>query len=134
MFIAAVAIVDSLTRPTRFLAAQRAYPPQLAGQWELPGGKVEDGEDPTHAAIREIKEELGVELNLGPIVTDDGRDWEIPVGTMRVWLATTQGNPTPREHMAVTWVDRDTVMDLDWLVGDIPLARHLATDILVGVS
>lgn len=66
--VVAAAIVDSLVEPTLLLAAARAYPPRLAGKFELPGGKVEDTEDPLSALVREIREELGTELTLGPMV------------------------------------------------------------------
>ena len=58
--VVAAAIVDSLSAPTKLLACSRAYPQELRGQFELPGGKVEDGEDPTVALAREIAEELVV--------------------------------------------------------------------------
>ena len=56
--VVAAAIVDSLSEPTMLLACSRAYPQELRGQFELPGGKVEEGEDPTVALMREITEEL----------------------------------------------------------------------------
>lgn len=66
--VVAAAIVDDLDRPTQLLAAARAYPEELAGQYELPGGKVEPGESPQSALAREIREELGCNLALGPLV------------------------------------------------------------------
>ena len=100
VFVVGAAIVDSLTNPTQLLAAQRSYPDALAGQWEFPGGKAEPGEVPEEALHREIREELGAALILGPrilapatglasITTSAGTsgDWSIPVGRMRVWLA-----------------------------------------------
>ena len=63
--MAAVALVDDLARPTRVLAARRTEPPQLAGGWEFPGGKVEPGESSRQAASRETLEELGVRVRLG---------------------------------------------------------------------
>lgn len=61
----AAAIVDSLTAPTHLLCAARSYPPEHAGQYELPGGKVETGEEPTAVLARELAEELGVRVRLG---------------------------------------------------------------------
>lgn len=66
--VVAAAIVDDLNRPTRLLAAARAYPAGLAGQYELPGGKVEPDETPRDALDREIWEELGCRLVLGPLI------------------------------------------------------------------
>ncbi len=63
--VVAAAILDSLEAPTRLLCAARAYPPALAGRFELPGGKVEPGETPEEALAREIAEELSTRLRLG---------------------------------------------------------------------
>src|SRR3954452_20272603 len=70
----------------RLLAARRNEPPALAGGWELPGGKVEPGEDDRSALVRECREELGVEIALGERV---GADWPMPGDhLLRVWTAT----------------------------------------------
>ena len=63
--VVAAAIVDSLSEPTMLLACSRAYPQELRGQFELPGGKVEDNEDPVTALEREIEEELGARIRGG---------------------------------------------------------------------
>ena len=66
--VVAAAIVDNLARPTRVLAARRSQPARIAGLWEFPGGKVEVGEDPAAALHRELREELGVEVELGALI------------------------------------------------------------------
>ena len=66
--VVAAAIVNNLDCPTHLLCAQRSYPPELAGKWELPGGKVEPHEDPVHALGRELQEELGITVQVGPLV------------------------------------------------------------------
>ena len=66
--VVAAAIVDDLAHPTRLLAAARSYPEDLKGLYELPGGKVDPGESPAPALDREIWEELGCRITLGPLV------------------------------------------------------------------
>lgn len=63
--VVAAAIVDSLHAPTRLLCAARAYPPQLRGRYELPGGKLEPDETPLEGLAREIREELSTEIRVG---------------------------------------------------------------------
>jgi mutator protein MutT len=110
----------------RLLAAQRAYPETLAGKWELPGGKVDPGEPDEAALLRECREELGVELQLGRRV---GRDW--PLGdsrVMRVWSATiANGTPQPLEHADLRWLTVDELHDVEWLTPDLPIVEKLAS-------
>lgn len=125
----AAAIVDDLTRPTALLAARRTRPEAMAGRWEFPGGKVEPGEDPVVALHRELDEELGVAVTLGPEVPgpDHGR-WPLgPALSMRLWWAElSDGEPTPLEdHDELRWLLPGGWIDLDWLDGDIAVARHL---------
>ncbi|WP_257493520.1 NUDIX domain-containing protein [Actinomyces wuliandei] len=63
--VVAAAVVDSLAEPTALLCAARSYPPGLAGRFELPGGKVEPGETPTQALVRELAEEVSLTVRLG---------------------------------------------------------------------
>ena len=121
-------VATALIRDGRLLVAQRTRPPALAGRWELPGGRVEPGEDEAAAVVRECREELGTE------VVPDGRvgtDLPIDVGVLRVHRARpVPGAPEPRalEHAAVRWVDAAEVPAVDWVdadravVGD--LVRH----------
>lgn len=115
----------------RLLAAQRAAPAALAGRWELPGGKVEAGEDDRDALCRECEEELGVHVRLGARV---GGDWPIgPNGILRVWFAEiTEGEPRPLEHAALRWLTPDQIEDLPWLPADLPLVREIAVRLLAG--
>src|SRR3954471_7122881 len=91
----------------RVLAARRARPPSLAGLWELPGGKVEQGESLATAAVREIEEELGCLIEVtgaldgaSPVATGStGNDLVLRVVTARL----TAGDPVPHEHDAVRW-------------------------------
>lgn len=123
-------LVDDLRQPTRFLAAQRAYPAQLRGQWEFPGGKVEPGEVPQAALARELREELDIVVKIGVEVTPDTplSTWPLKPGLeMRVWLVSTD-RPEIRpgtSHMQVKWVTPVQALDLNWLAPDLPIVRQI---------
>ena len=108
--VVAAAIVDSLECPTELLACSRAYPQELRGQFELPGGKIEEGEDAVAALEREIAEELGARLRVGERVAPEGGLWWPILGgrVMGVWLAeVAPGSPSPRagaSHVEARWV------------------------------
>jgi ADP-ribose pyrophosphatase len=128
--VVGAAIVDDLTRPTTVLSGRRTEPPALAGGWELPGGKVEPGEQPQDALLREIREELGVEIELGAQVEGPSAGgW--PLGdryVMQVWLArVTAGEPRPLEdHDQLRVLTKAKLYDVSWLPADLPILAALA--------
>jgi 8-oxo-dGTP diphosphatase len=128
--VVGAAIVDDLTLPTTLLSGRRSEPPALAGGWELPGGKVEPGELPQDALLREIREELGVEIELGALVPGPvGGAW--PLGErylMRVWLArVTVGEPRPLEdHDQLRWLSKEELYVVGWLPADLPIMAAVA--------
>lgn len=126
--IVGAAIVDSLTAPSRLLAARRTSPEQFAGQWEFPGGKVEPDEDDVEALQREVREELGVEVRLGAEVEGPDRaGWPLnDSASMRVWLAViTAGVPAAlQDHDELRWMDlaeTEELKKLPWIPADRPI-------------
>ncbi|THV43223.1 (deoxy)nucleoside triphosphate pyrophosphohydrolase [Glycomyces buryatensis] len=102
----------------KVLAAARSYPPEMAGQWEFPGGKVEPGETETEALRRECREELGVEIEVGERF---GGDLSTTGGRflVRVYLARIlSGEPEAREHADLRWLAADDLDSVPWLPGN----------------
>lgn len=130
--VVGAALVDDLEHPTRLLAARRTQPSDLAGGWELPGGKVDAGESPLSALHRELLEELGVEVTLGDHVPGPlpGSTW--PLGDryeMLVWFARVEaGEPQPIEdHDELRWLRREELYAVAWLPADLPIVDVVAT-------
>lgn len=125
--VVAAVLVDDLVRPTRALAARRTRPLELAGRWELPGGKVEADEEPVDALRRELHEELHVTVEVGAELVSPGEGvegWPLTPGlVMRVWwCAAVSGTPEAGEaHDALAWVDAASINDLAWLTPDLPV-------------
>jgi 8-oxo-dGTP diphosphatase len=100
------------------LAAQRSYPPALAGRWEFPGGRVEPGEAEPDAVVRECQEELGATVRVTGRV---GPDLILPSGwVLRIHAARLVDGQRPDalEHHALRWVRAADLAELDWLDAD----------------
>ncbi|MEU6364471.1 (deoxy)nucleoside triphosphate pyrophosphohydrolase [Streptomyces sp. NPDC046931] len=118
-----VVVGAALLGDDRLLAARRSAPPELAGRWELPGGKVEPGETPERALVRELREELGVTAE--PVERVPG-EWQLKPGyVLRVWTARLlAGRPEPLEdHDALRWLTPDEIWDVDWLDQDVAAVK-----------
>jgi len=125
LLVAAAALVDG---EGRVLMAQRPAGKMMAGLWEFPGGKVAEGETPDEALIRELAEELGIDVGescLAPVAFAS-HDYDtfhllMPLYVVRVW----EGTPTPREGQALRWVRAARLGDLPMPPADIPLVALL---------
>jgi len=125
IFVVACALVDA---DRRVLIAQRPQGKQLAGLWEFPGGKVEAGETPEAALIRELSEELGIETKeacLAPL-TFASHSYEsfhllMPLYVCRKW----SGTPIAHEHAALKWVRPNALRDYPMPPADEPLIAPL---------
>jgi 8-oxo-dGTP diphosphatase len=120
-----VVVAAAVVRDGQVLAARRRRPPELAGRWELPGGRVEPGEAESDAVVRECREELDTEIRVTGRV---GTDLLIAPGLLRVHTAELgEGAPEPRalEHSELRWADADELAGLDWLDADIAVVDDL---------
>lgn len=121
LLVAAVALIDA---DGRVLLAQRPAGKSMAGLWEFPGGKIEAGESPEAALIRELYEELGIETwksCLAPL-TFASHAYEkfhllMPLFACRRW----QGMPVPREGQVLAWVRPTALRDYPMPPADLPL-------------
>lgn len=106
----------------RVLAARRAVPADLAGGWEFPGGKVEDGETLEGALRREVAEELDLAIVVGPELAGPDGAWPISSAyELRLFIAAVAGggDPTPGpDHDQVRWLDADELDAVAWLPAD----------------
>ncbi len=112
-----VVVAGAMIAGNALLVAQRARPPELAGLWELPGGKVTTGETDEAALARELKEELGVDVTVGARL---GIDVALnPTTALRAYLVTqTGGMLHPIDHRALKWITVDELDALDWVPAD----------------
>ncbi len=125
LLVAAAALVDV---DGRVLIAQRPQGKQLAGLWEFPGGKVEAGETPEDALIRELREELGIEarrdcLAASVFASHAYPDFHLlmPLFLLRRW----EGEVERREHAALKWVKPIQLFDFPMPPADAPLCAWL---------
>lgn len=112
-------------RHARVLAARRTTPPEAAGRWELPGGKVEVGETPLGAIEREVAEELGCDIEVTEWLRSQsviGDSYVLIVALARL----SRGEPEASEHDELRWLSRDELHDVDWLEPDRPFLAELA--------
>jgi 8-oxo-dGTP diphosphatase len=125
VLVVAAALIDT---DGRVLIAQRPEGKALAGLWEFPGGKIEPGERPEQALIRELREELGIDVNaacLAPFVFTshayESFHLLMPLYLLRLWSGTVQR----REHAALKWVKPNQLSDYPMPPADEPLVAWL---------
>ncbi|MGV0626831.1 (deoxy)nucleoside triphosphate pyrophosphohydrolase [Mycolicibacter minnesotensis] len=118
--VVAGAIIAASAAGPVVLIAQRRRPPELAGRWELPGGKVMPGESEPAALARELGEELGLDAAAVTVGERLGADVLLtPTMTLRAYrVALAHGEPHPHDHQALRWVTAAQLADVDWVPAD----------------
>jgi len=120
-----IVVAGALIERGALLVAQRAHPVELAGLWELPGGKVAAGESDEAALARELREELGVDVAVGARL---GADVALGASmTLRAYLVThLRGELRPIDHRALRWVSAGELDGLAWVPADREWLPELA--------
>ena len=109
----------------KIFATQRGYG-DYSGGWEFPGGKVENGEIPQEALVREIKEELDTVIEIGELI--DTVEYDYPTFHLSMdcfWAKVVLGNLVLKEHAAARWLSKDELDSVQWLPADVILIDKL---------
>ncbi|CAN5292066.1 (deoxy)nucleoside triphosphate pyrophosphohydrolase [soil metagenome] len=126
-----IVVAGALIADGRLLVAQRARPPQLAGLWELPGGKVAPGESDADALVRELREELGVD-----VVVEHRLGGDVALSSVMVLRAylvrQIGGTVSALDHRALRWVTGAELAALAWVPADTAWLPELESALTQG--
>ena len=119
--VAAAVICDDMKNPSKVFATARGYG-EFKGQWEFPGGKLEEGETATEALVREIKEELDTDIEVGSFI--ESVEYDYPSFHLSMdcfWASIKSGNLELKEAEAARWLTKKELFDVQWLPADLSL-------------
>ena len=123
--VVAAIICDNMKAPARIFATARGYG-EFKGLWEFPGGKIEAGESPEDALMREIREELDTEISIGRFIRTIEHDYPSFHLSMDCFLAEVKaGGLVLKEAEAARWLTKDTLYEVQWLPADLSLIAIL---------
>lgn len=109
----------------KIFATQRGYG-EFKGGWEFPGGKIEEGETPEQAIVREIQEELDTEISVGELI--DTIEYDYPTFHLSMdcfWAEVVSGNLDLKEAEDAKWLTKDELESVEWLPADITLIEKI---------
>ncbi len=115
-----------LVQNGKIFAAQRGPQMGLAGLWEFPGGKIEAGESPQEALIREIREELACEIQVNDFVTTTDHEYDFGIVSLTTYLCELiEGYPRLAEHDDSKWLEASELFSVEWAPADVPAVEIL---------
>ena len=123
--VVAAVICDSIKDKKQIFATARGYG-EFKGQWEFPGGKIEEGETPQQALVREIQEELEVTIQVGDLI--DTIEYDYPTFHLSMecfWCEVVEGTIKLLEAEDAKWLTKDTLYDVQWLSADLTLISKI---------
>ena len=127
--VVAAVICDSLQNKKRIFATARGYG-EFKGMWEFPGGKIEPGETPQQALIREIREELATEVKVGELI--DTVEYDYPGFHLSMdcfWCEVIEGDLILLEAQEARWLTKDELDSVEWLPADLGLVERIRREI-----
>lgn len=123
--VVAAVICDSIKEKKQILATERGYG-EFKGQWEFPGGKIEEGETPQQALVREIREELEASIRVGDLI--DTIEYDYPTFHLSMdcfWAEIISGKIVLKEAESAKWLIRDELDSIQWLPADESLIEKI---------
>lgn len=128
--VAAIIKATNEAGETIIFATQRGYG-DFKGGWEFPGGKIEEGETPQEALVREIREELETEIEVGELI--DTIEYDYPTFHLSMdcfWAEIVSGDLVLKEHEAAKWLTCDELDSVEWLPADITLIEKIQKELI----
>lgn len=118
-----------IRKDNKIFATQRGYG-EFKDGWELPGGKIEEGETPEQALAREIREELNTEIQVGKLI--DTIEYDYPKFHLSMdcfWCEIMQGGLELKEHEAARWLSKEELYSVDWLPADVGVVERVKEEL-----
>ena len=126
----AAVICDSIHVKHKIYSTARGHG-DYKGQWEFPGGKIEEGETPKEALKREIMEELDTEIKVGKLI--DTIEYDYPTFHLSMdcfWCEIVKGELVLKEHEAARWLTREQLGEVEWLPADVTLIEKVGDEMI----